>query len=64
MNPVSTNFEIQSSATNLNSYTLDIDDTFDEMDFNSRGEAKDLYCKQFILRKILSDVKGIVTKQI
>ena len=59
---VDTNQLYNPSATNLSSYTLDIDDTFDEMDFNSRGEAKDFsyIVNNLYHEKSSADIKGLV----
>ncbi len=59
---VSTNQLYNPSASQLGSYTLDIDDTFDEMDFNSRGEAKDFsyIVNNLYHEKSTADIKGLV----
>ena len=59
---VSTNQKYNSSAVSLNAYTLDIDDTFDEMNFNSRGEASafSYIVNHLYYERSTSAIKGLV----
>lgn len=58
----STNSLYDTSVTNLDSYILDIDNTFDEINFNSRGEANDFsyIVNNLYYEKSSADIKGLV----